>query len=314
MGKLTLALLSGGVSSEREVSIQSGEQVYEALDKDKYNIIRYDPKTDLKRLVVDASRIDAALIILHGPYGEDGTVQGLLDLLEIPYQGSGVLGSAVAMNKVVSKQLYEKAEIPVPPYLFLQRRDDFEVDFCVNQLGLPVVVKPVECGSSVGMSIVKAAGDLNDAVEKAFSYDETILMETYIQGLELTAGVIGNNDLEALPVIEIIPDQQHEFFDYEAKYTAGVTQEICPARIEAELTARIQNYAIQAHRVLFCKGYSRTDMILKDDEVFVLETNTIPGMTSNSLLPRSAKAAGMSFSRLLDRLIDLSLEGRDRKQ
>jgi D-alanine-D-alanine ligase len=196
----------------------------------------------------------------------------------------------------------------------VQRSDRFEVDACVNRLGLPLVVKPVGCGSSVGMSIVKAADDLNDAVAKAFFHDEAILIETYIQGLELTAGVIGNNDLEALPLIEIIPDQQHEFFDYEAKYTAGVTQEICPAGIDAELTARVQTYAKQAHQVLFCKGYSRTDMILKDGEIYVLETNTIPGMTANSLLPRAAKAAGMSFSRLLDKLITLSLENRDCKR
>lgn len=308
MEKLTLALISGGVSTEREVSIQSGEQVYAALDKDKYEVIRFDPKTDLKRLVDMAPQIDAALIILHGPYGEDGTVQGLLDLLEIPYQGSGVLGSALAMNKIVSKQLYEKAGIPVPPDVVVQRGDHFEVAACVKRLGLPLVVKPVECGSSVGMSIVKAADDLQAAVEKAFSYDDAILIEMFIQGLELTAGVIGNNDLEALPVIEIIPDQQHEFFDYEAKYTAGVTQEICPARIDPELTAKVQAYAKQAHQTLFCKGYSRTDMILKDGEIYVLETNTIPGMTANSLLPRAAKAAGMTFSQLLDRLITLSLE------
>jgi D-alanine-D-alanine ligase len=308
MEKLRLALLSGGISTEREVSIQSGEQVYAALDKEKYEITRFDPKTDLARLVEAAAHIDAALIILHGPYGEDGTVQGLLDLLGIPYQGSGVLGSALAMNKIVSKQLYEKAGIPVPADVIIHRHDRFNVDDLVNRLGLPLVVKPVECGSSVGMSIVRAAADINDAVEKAFTCDDTVLVEAYIQGLELTAGVIGNNVLEALPVIEIIPDQQHDFFDYEAKYTAGVTEEICPARIDAELTARVQAYAKQAHQVLCCKGYSRTDMILRDDEVFVLETNTIPGMTANSLLPKAAQAAGMSFSRLLDKLIDLSLE------
>ena len=308
MGKLTLALLSGGVSTEREVSLNSGDQVYEALDKDKYQIIRYDPKTDLARLVEDAPGIDAALIILHGPYGEDGTVQGLLELLDIPYQGSGVLGSAMAMNKLAAKYLYEKAGLPVPPYIALQKGDPLDPVAWEKQLGLPLVVKPNEAGSSVGMSIVKSADAIAVAVEKAFAHDVTILLESYIDGTELTGGVIGNKNLLALPLIEIIPDDQHEFFDYEAKYTAGVTQEICPARIDDQMTATAQSYAKAAHSALFCKGYSRTDMILRDNQIFVLETNTIPGMTATSLLPQAAEVAGFSFSRLLDELITLCIE------
>ncbi len=308
MKKLTVALLSGGISSEREVSLQSGDQVYEALDKDKYNILRYDPKTDLARLVNDASGIDVALIILHGPYGEDGTVQGMLDLLGIPYQGSGVLGSALAMNKAVTKQLYEKSGLPVPPYVIYDRNENVDVDACVKQIGLPLVVKPVAGGSSVGMSIVKSADDLQGALDKAIAYDSAVLVESYIAGTELTGGVIGNKELEALPIIEIIPDKTHEFFDYEAKYTPGVSQEICPARIDDELTQQAQTYAKIAHKALFCRGYSRTDMILQDRNIYVLETNTIPGMTATSLLPRAARTAGINFSRLMDRLIELGLE------
>ena len=308
MEKMTIALLSGGVSSEREVSLSSGDQVYEALDKEKYNIIRYDPKTDLARLVDDAGGIDAALIILHGPYGEDGTVQGLLELLDIPYQGSGVLGSSLAMNKLASKYLYEKADLPVPPYVALQKSDPLDPEAWQRQFGLPVVVKPNEAGSSVGMTIVKSMDAVEAAVEKAFSHDATVLIEGYVEGIELTAGVIGNKELLALPIIEIIPDDEHEFFDYEAKYTAGVTQEICPARIDAEMTQKAQTYAKVAHEALFCKGYSRTDMILKDREIYVLETNTIPGMTATSLLPQAAQTAGFSFSQLLDRLIELCIE------
>jgi D-alanine-D-alanine ligase len=308
MEKMTIALLSGGVSSEREVSLNSGDQVYEALDKEKYNIIRYDPKTDLARLVGDADGIDAALIILHGPYGEDGTVQGLLELLDIPYQGSGVLGSSLAMNKLASKYLYEKADLPVPPYVALQKGDRLDPEAWQQKLGVPVVVKPNEAGSSVGMTIVKSMDAVEPAVEKAFSHDATVLIEGYVEGIELTAGVIGNKELLALPLIEIIPDDEHEFFDYEAKYTAGVTQEICPARIDAEMTQKAQTYAKVAHEALFCKGYSRTDMILKDREIYVLETNTIPGMTATSLLPQAAQTAGFSFSRLLDRLIELCIE------
>jgi D-alanine-D-alanine ligase len=308
MKKLTVALLAGGISSEREVSLQSGDQVYEALDKDKYQIRRYDPKSDLGRLVKDASGIDVALIILHGPYGEDGTVQGLLDLLGIPYQGSGVLGSALAMNKAVTKKLYENAGLPVPPYIIYDRNDNVNVDACVKQLGLPLVVKPVSGGSSVGMSIVRSAGDLQDALDKAIVYDNAVMAESYIAGTELTAGVIGNKKLKALPIIEIVPNQSREFFDYEAKYTPGVTQEICPARIDDELTQRTQSYAKIAHQALYCRGYSRTDMILIDREIYVLETNTIPGMTATSLLPQAAQVGGLSFSQLMDNLIELALE------
>jgi D-alanine-D-alanine ligase len=171
-----------------------------------------------------------------------------------------------------------------------------------------VVVKPNEAGSSVGMTIVKSIDAVEAAVEKAFSHDATVLIEAYVQGIELTGGVIGNKELLALPIIEIIPDDAHEFFDYEAKYTAGVTQEICPARIDDEMTQKAQTYAKVAHEALFCKGYSRTDMILKDREIYVLETNTIPGMTATSLLPQAAQTAGFSFSRLLDRLIELCIE------
>lgn len=308
MEKLTLALLSGGISSEREVSLNSGEQVYEALDKDKYDIRRYDPKTDLPRLIQDASKIDAALIILHGPFGEDGTVQGLLDLLDIPYQGSGVLGSSLAMNKAATKLMYEKAGITVPPYVIYDRNDTVDGDACADKLGLPLVVKPVVGGSSVGMSIVKSVADLPNALQKAFEWDSAVMIEAYIEGTELTGGVMGNNDLEAFPIIEIIPDKSHEFFDYEAKYTAGVTEEICPARIDEELTRQAQSLARKSHQALFCRGYSRTDMILKDGDLYVLETNTIPGMTATSLLPQAAQVAGYTFTKLLDRLIELGME------
>ncbi|MBC8441964.1 MAG: D-alanine--D-alanine ligase [Deltaproteobacteria bacterium] len=308
MEKIRLALLSGGVSSEREVSLNSGRQVLEALDKDKYDITRYDTKTDLKQLVIDADKIDAALIILHGPFGEDGTVQGLLDLLDIPYQGAGVLGSAMAMNKLVAKRLYEGAGVPTPSYLSFSMTDTIDTLKVIHALNLPLVVKPACAGSSVGMTIVKAAKDLQDAIKLSFQHDDTLIIETYIKGLELTCGVLGNEDLEALPIIEIIPGEGHEFFDYTAKYTAGVTREICPARIDDAITKKAQELAIKAHQALFLKGYSRTDMILSGQNLSVLETNTIPGMTATSLFPQSAEVAGYSFTRLLDKLIKLSIQ------
>jgi D-alanine-D-alanine ligase len=310
MKKMTLALLSGGASSEREVSLNGGNQVFEALDRDKYDVVRYDPKTDLPKLVADAPGIDAAVVILHGPYGEDGTIQGLLDLLGIPYQGSGVLGSAAAMNKLASKQLYEKAGLPVPRYIALRRGEPFEPDAIQGELRLPLVVKPVSCGSSIGMSIVRSPEDFNDAAAKAFEYDADVLVEAYIDGVELTGGVIGNDNPEALPLIEIIPREGHDFFDYDAKYVAGRTDEICPARVNADITRKAQSFARIAHTALYCKGYSRTDMILKGRDLYVLETNTIPGMTPTSLFPQAAAAAGLDFSALMDRLIELGIQAK----
>ncbi len=310
MQKINLALIYGGVSSEREVSLNSGKQVYAALDKTKYEIIHYDPKTDLPRLVADAAKIDAALIILHGPYGEDGTVQGLLELLNIPYQGAGVLGSALAMNKLASKRMYQQACLPIPPYFTIRYRETPDADHFIRTLGLPLVVKPVEGGSSVGMSIVRSESNFEDAVSKAFEHDDIVLIESYIDGVEITCGVIGNDDPEALPLIEIIPNEKFEFFDYEAKYTAGATQEICPARIDPDLTAMAKKYGIKAHQTLFCRGYSRTDMIIKDRDIFVIETNTIPGMTATSLYPQSAAKAGIPFSELMDKLIQLGIEAQ----
>jgi len=308
MEKIRLALLSGGISSEREVSLNSGKQVMEALDKDKYDIIRYDPKTDLKQLVNDADSIDAALIILHGPFGEDGTVQGLLDLLDIPYQGAGVLGSSVAMNKLTAKQLYDNAEVPTPSYLAFSMNEKINTSRVVETLSLPLVIKPACAGSSVGMTIVKDENNLENAFKLGFQHDDTIIIEKYIKGVELTCGVLGNDDLEALPVIEIIPGEGHEFFDYNAKYVAGETNEICPARIDDNTTKKVQQLAKKAHQALFLKGYSRTDFIFCNSELQVLETNTIPGMTATSLYPQSAKVGGYSFTALLDKLIELAIQ------
>jgi len=312
MKKIRLALLSGGVSTEREVSLNSGDQVFDALDKEKYDIKRYDPKFDLAKLVTDAPDIDAALIILHGPFGEDGTVQGLLDLLNIPYQGAGVLGSAVAMNKLIAKRLYSQAGIPTPDYLSICTHKPVPDPVKLKALGLPIVVKPVCAGSSVGMSIVSDEKDLPQAIKKGFENDDTLILEKYIKGLELTCGVLGNQDPEALPVIEIVPGDGHEFFDYHAKYTAGATHEICPARIDDQTTRKVQELAVQAHNALFLKGYSRTDMLLLDGQLHVLETNTIPGMTATSLYPQSATKAGYEFGVLMDKLIELAIEENKR--
>jgi D-alanine-D-alanine ligase len=234
----------------------------------------------------------------------------MLDLLDIPYQGAGVIGSAVAMNKLAAKRLYAEAGLSVPPYCVVKRGPLPELGGCIQHLELPIVVKPVEGGSSIGIAIAQTPEALRQAVEDAFRYDRLVLLEKYIEGTEVTGGVLGNDDPEALPLIEIIPGEKHSFFNYEAKYQAGETTEICPARINETLTERAQAMAVKAHEALYCRGYSRTDMIIQGEAIFILETNTIPGMTATSLFPQAAAAAGLDFTRLLDRLIELSLEGR----
>lgn len=308
MKKMRLALIAGGKSSEREVSLKSAEQVYQALDKAKYGIRRYDPATNLAQLVQEAPELDVALIIMHGRGGEDGSMQGLLDLLEIPYQGSGVLASAVAMNKELSKTLYLQARLKVPQALAFSKPKPLTPAEIESRLGLPVVIKPINEGSSIGIAIARSLSEVEAGLAAAFRYDYRVMVEEYIDGVEVTGGVLGNENLQALPLIEIVPSSSHHFFSYEAKYQPGATEEICPARLSPELTAQAQQCALTAHRALGCRGYSRTDMRLRDGEFYVLETNTIPGMTATSLFPQAAQAAGIEFPALLDRLIELALE------
>ena len=306
--KLRLALLAGGKSGEREVSLKGAEEVAKALDDRKYDVKRYDPATDLAKLAAEADSLDVAFILLHGPFGEDGTVQGFLDLLSIPYQGSGILGSAIAMDKNLSKILYRNAGLKVPEWYMASKEDINNPSKILGQLGLPLVIKPASQGSSLGMTIARSQDDISEGLQKAFNIDRQVMVEEFIAGREITGGVIGNQELTALPLVEIIPGDAYEFFDYEAKYQPGASQEICPAELEAAITIRAQNYALAAHRALQLRGYSRTDMIVSGDDIYVLETNTIPGMTPTSLLPQGAAAAGLDFTALLDRLIELALE------
>jgi D-alanine-D-alanine ligase len=310
MTPLRLALIAGGKSAEREVSLKSGEQVYQALDKNKYQIRRYDPRDDLERLVREAKEIDVALIIMHGRGGEDGSLQGLLDLLEIPYQGSGILGSALGMNKEVSKILYQQAGLQVPRARFFNRAEAPPAEELARELGLPVVIKPVHEGSSIGVTKADSVAKLAAGLKAAFTYDHRVLVEQFLEGTEVTGGVLGNDELTALPLVEIVPAASYDFFDYEAKYQPGASTEICPARLSEALTRKAQAAALTAHRALHCRGYSRTDMIVSGEEVYVLETNTIPGMTATSLFPQAARAMGLNFSELLDRLIELAREKR----
>jgi len=306
--KLRLALLAGGKSGEREVSLKGAEEVVKALNPEKYEVRRYDPATDLAQLAAEADTLDAAFILLHGPFGEDGTVQGFLDLLDLPYQGSGVLGSAIAMDKNLSKILYRNNGLKVPDWYMAAKEDIDNPRKVLGELGLPLVIKPANQGSSLGMTIARSENEIAEGLKKAFAIDHQVMVEEYIEGREITGGVLGNDELTALPLVEIIPGEQYEFFDYEAKYQPGASTEICPAELDDPLTIRAQQYALAAHRALELRGYSRTDMIVSGDDIYVLETNTIPGMTPTSLLPQGAAAAGYDFAALLDRLLELAME------
>ncbi|NPA95331.1 MAG: D-alanine--D-alanine ligase [Thermodesulfobacteria bacterium] len=306
---INLALLYGGKSAERDVSIAGANEVERALDRNKYMVFKYDAATDLEALVHDAKRLDCVFILLHGRFGEDGTVQGMLDLLGLPYQSAGVLGSSMAMDKHVSKVMYQRAGLQTPAWMCVRRGEEVDAGHIVDRLGLPLIVKPSGQGSSVGIGIVEDHEDLTSMIDEAFRWDSHVIVEEFVKGTEITGGVLGLDDLEALPIVEIVPGEDFAFFDYEAKYKPGATTEICPARLSPELTSLAQDMAIKAHEALRLSIYSRTDMIVSEDgEIYCIETNTIPGMTPTSLFPQAAKVHGLDFPALLDRLIELAIE------
>lgn len=309
MNKLRVAVLAGGKSSEREISKLSGKMVAEGLKTLGYKVKEYDPKTDLKKIIAEVKNIDVVFPALHGRYGEDGTIQGFLELLGLSYVGSGVLASALAMDKVKTREIYKNEGLPIPKGIVYSFGDD--AHRITSEVGLPCVVKPVADGSSFGITIVKEEKGLVKAINEAIKFDAQVLIEEYIPGDEITVGVVGNDSLIALPVVLI--KLKHEFFNYEAKYS-GETDEIVPAPIDEGMAKRAKEYALVAHKALGCRGLSRTDMIVKEKEIYLLETNTMPGMTKESLLPKAAKAAGMSFNQLVQRLIELALEEWDGKK
>ncbi len=331
--KRKVAVLMGGKSAERAVSLSTGQQILRALDPARYEVYALDttagqaslpvgtavqtltiegtnaPVTALTQLgqVAHADRPDVVFIALHGPGGEDGTVQGMLEVLGIPYTGSGVLASALAMDKVMSKRVLASTGVRMPCDVTVTRGEEAQAQAALERMPLPVIVKPSRQGSTIGMSVVRVRGEMPGALQMAFVHDSMALVEEFVAGTEITVPVLGNKTLETLPVVEIVP--QSGFYDYEAKYTAGATDEIVPARISPGAARQAREIALLCHRTLGCRGMSRTDMIVDaHDHVYVLEVNTIPGMTPTSLLPRSAQAAGLPFSALLDRLVDLALE------
>ncbi|VBB47894.1 D-alanine--D-alanine ligase [uncultured Desulfatiglans sp.] len=314
MQKIRVALLAGGWSREREVSMASGDAVYEAFDRDKYAVERIDPARNLRTLVGSPDNFDVVFSVLHGKRGEDGCMQGLVEILGIPMVGSGVLGSAVSMNKQISKDVYCRAGLKVAPYSVLSKDRPVHVGELIEKLGLPLVVKPVEEGSSIGMSLCRDEKEVLKGIELAFEHGEEIMAEVFLDGREITCCVIGGRSLETLPLIEIVSRSGAGFFDYAAKYSPGGASEICPAALPDSTAERLCLAAKTAHRALHCGVWSRTDMILQGDDFFVLETNTLPGMTQRSLFPLAARAAGLNLSDLLDRLVRIALESADARE
>ena len=299
-----IAVLMGGPSSEREISLKSGNCVLNALKEAQLNVTAFDVNRELPDRLIK-NKIDLVFIALHGKPGEDGTIQGMLDILNIPYTGSGVLASALSMDKIASKRLFQIAEIPTPEFRIMSKDKPYIANPFKN---FPVVIKPSTEGSTIGVSIVKNENEFKKALETAFHYDDNVICEKYIDGKEVTVGILGE---EALPVIEIIP--KSGFYDFNAKYKKKFTDFVVPAELKKEKSVQIKQIAFNAHKILGCYGMSRVDMKLDSKlNSYVLEVNTIPGLTETSLLPKAAQAAGINFRKLCLRLLDLTIKKHEK--
>ncbi|MBI5700891.1 D-alanine--D-alanine ligase [Candidatus Saganbacteria bacterium] len=302
--KLKIAVLCGGRSGEREVSLRSGKRVFESLKNQGFNVIQSDIDDDLVSRL-KKNKIDVAYLVLHGKYGEDGTIQGLLEITQIPYTGSGVLASALAINKVASKRIFQAIGIPTPKFIEVDPQADLknEAGKISGIFAYPLVVKPLSEGSSLGVTIVKKEDDLEKILKETIKKHGNAFVEEFIKGKEVTVGILGN---EALPILELVP--KSEFYDFKAKYTEGGTEFILPARLSPQLAKKVQEIALTAHRALGCRAVSRVDMIIGADNVpYVHDVNTIPGMTENSDLPAEAKHIGLTFDELVVKILEISL-------
>lgn len=298
-----IGVMMGGCSSEREISMKSGSAVLAALGHAGFNVtpleVREEAERDIRRLIQE-SATDIVFVAMHGRFGEDGQLQMMLEKIHIPYTGPRPKASRLAMDKIVSRRLFEKAGLCVPNYRRILRVDEARR---LKDLHYPVVVKPSSQGSSIGVSFVDAPAGLEDALAEALKFSPTALVEEFVAGREVTVSIF---DGKPLPIVEIVPGNQ--FFDFEAKYAKGLTEYIVPAPLGPSVAERAQNDAVTAYRVLGCRHLSRVDMIIREDgSPCILEVNTIPGMTETSLFPKSAKAAGIEFSELCVRLLQLAL-------
>ncbi|MBE6062294.1 MAG: D-alanine--D-alanine ligase [Clostridium butyricum] len=298
---MKIGVIMGGISSEREISLKSGESILENINKDKYEVVSIviDKKEDIVNKVKD---IDFALLALHGQFGEDGTVQSVLQTLGIPYSGCGPLSSGMCMDKDVSKSILKASNIRTAPWINLNKND--EIDYKkINELGYPVVVKPTHGGSSVATFLVKEEKEIENCVKEAFKWDSEVMIEKFIKGDEITCPVYGD---KMLPVIAIKP--KAEFFDFASKYNDGGAEEVV-VELEKSLHEEVEKMALATYKALKCEVYSRVDMIVTEEGIpYVLEVNTLPGMTKNSLIPKSAAALNISFTELIDMIIEDSMK------
>jgi D-alanine-D-alanine ligase len=308
---MKVAVLKGGSSLERGVSLRSAARVEDALDELGHESIGIDVGRDL----VDrlrSERPDVVFIALHGPGGEDGTVQELLEILDLPYTGPGVAACALCMDKVASKHEIRAAGLPTPDWAafnataFRELGAADTLDEIEARLGFPLVVKPASQGSSLGVEFASSRDEVPQALVAAFSYDDRVLLERYVKGRELAVSILGS---QPLPVVEAIP-REEDFFNFEARYEIGRTEYVCPAALGDDVAGHVQELAARTYETLGCSGFARVDLILGTDEPQVLEVNAIPGLTDTSLFPMAAEAAGIGFESLVDRILALALEGR----
>lgn len=300
---MKVGVIMGGISSEREISLNSGESILENIDKNKYDVVKIviDKKEDIINKVRE-EKIDFALLALHGQFGEDGTVQSVLQVLDMPYSGCGPLSSAACMDKDMSKSLLKAAGIRTAPWINLRGVEEINYEE-IEKLGYPVVIKPTHGGSSVATFIIKEKDEVLHAVEEGFKWDSEVMIEKFIKGEEITCPVFGD---EMYPVVAIKPNS--EFFDYEAKYKDGGADEFV-INLEEDLHNEVEKMALDTYRALKCAVYARVDMIVTEDKVpYILEVNTLPGMTKNSLFPKSAAGKNISYSGLIDDIIEASLK------
>lgn len=296
-----IAVLLGGTSAEREVSLKSGEAVLNSLVDVGMNAFPVDPKfypvTQLKQ-----DEFTRVFIALHGRGGEDGTIQGLLTYLDLPFTGSGVFASAITMDKFRTKLIWQALGLPVSPYIALQKEQSIDIKAIIDKIGLPLIVKPSREGSSVGMSKVCKEAELMTALNLAFSYDRTILVEKFLTGHEYTIAIVGD---EVFPSIRIQP--MNIFYDYEAKYLSNETKYFCPSGLPAQEEAQLASLALQAYKSIDCSGWGRVDIMADGDgKMYLLEINTSPGMTEHSLVPMAAKEKGLTFSELVVSILNLA--------
>ena len=297
-----IGVLLGGLSAEREISLKTGHASLRALQQLGYDAVAIDVNQNLPKQLQEAD-IEIAFIALHGRFGEDGRVQGLLEMLQVPYTGSGVLASSMAIDKVITKQLLLYHELPTPGFDFM-RPGDSAADLLQRCKHLPLVVKPSREGSTIGITIAKSREDLRAGIDLAAALDGTVLVEDFIDGAELTVSVVNG---EPLPIIQIVPNSG--FYDYQAKYTSGATEYLLPAPIDADSYQLVQKAAVKACRGLGCRGAARVDFMFRQREFYCIEVNTIPGMTETSLLPKAAQAAGIDFPQLVEMiLLDADLD------